>query len=363
MAPEVIELKGASTKADIWSLGCTIIELIDGKPPYADLVSMSAMFRIVEDPCPPIPDRCSLALVDFLLQCFAKVGRRERSAGCLITDPLPGSQDPIDRPTANDLFAHEWLQSTFDASSHDLRPQDSIPFLSRLSSEMRRPTLAATFDAPSPLGFSHSPHDDENASDPFSTSSSAELRRPVMPLSRRSCDETESPKVSIVRALSTTQTLTQHLQSSSFGPSVPTSPVLSPSSPTSFSLGDIFKSRRSKITPTTSDPSIGVQPTDSRPSNALRHLSDLISAKSRTPEPTPPSSLSKSHPRLPESSQELNATPSQRAGDVEENSNPLTRQLSLARPTDLGVSRKRSHRRAVSQPVNKPKASEDCLVQ
>ena len=37
MAPEVIELKGASTKSDIWSLGCTVVELLTGKPPYADV--------------------------------------------------------------------------------------------------------------------------------------------------------------------------------------------------------------------------------------------------------------------------------------------------------------------------------------
>jgi serine/threonine protein kinase len=44
MAPEVIELKGASTKSDIWSLACTIIELLTGRPPYAEITnSMSGM--------------------------------------------------------------------------------------------------------------------------------------------------------------------------------------------------------------------------------------------------------------------------------------------------------------------------------
>lgn len=37
MAPEVIELKGVSTKSDIWSLGCTVVELCTGRPPYADI--------------------------------------------------------------------------------------------------------------------------------------------------------------------------------------------------------------------------------------------------------------------------------------------------------------------------------------
>ena len=39
MAPEVIELKGASPKSDIWSLGCTVIELLTGTPPYADIAN------------------------------------------------------------------------------------------------------------------------------------------------------------------------------------------------------------------------------------------------------------------------------------------------------------------------------------
>lgn len=55
----MIELKGATTKSDIWSLGCTLIELVTGKPPYNDLLPMSAMFRIVEDDYPPLPEDIS----------------------------------------------------------------------------------------------------------------------------------------------------------------------------------------------------------------------------------------------------------------------------------------------------------------
>ena len=59
MAPEVIELSGATTASDIWSLGCTVIELLEGKPPYHNLQPMPALFRIVNDDHPPLPQGAS----------------------------------------------------------------------------------------------------------------------------------------------------------------------------------------------------------------------------------------------------------------------------------------------------------------
>lgn len=66
MAPEVIELSGATTSSDIWSLGCTVIELIEGKPPYHKLQPMQALFRIVNDEHPPIPGSASPVSASFL---------------------------------------------------------------------------------------------------------------------------------------------------------------------------------------------------------------------------------------------------------------------------------------------------------
>ncbi|EPB85995.1 STE/STE11/CDC15 protein kinase [Mucor circinelloides 1006PhL] len=89
MAPEVIELKGATTKSDIWSLGCTCIELVSGKPPYSDLLAMSAMFHIVEDEYPPFPDDISPDMKNFLICCFQK--------------------NPNDRKSSLELQHHEWI--------------------------------------------------------------------------------------------------------------------------------------------------------------------------------------------------------------------------------------------------------------
>jgi serine/threonine protein kinase len=109
MAPEVIELKGASPKSDIWSLACTVIELLTGQPPYTEITnSMSVMFRIVEDDKPLIPEECSKLLQDFLTQCFQK--------------------DPTKRPNAGILCEHPWVKSHFTTEPQELRSQDSLPF-------------------------------------------------------------------------------------------------------------------------------------------------------------------------------------------------------------------------------------------
>jgi len=46
-APEVIESEAYSARADIWSVGCTLLELVTGKPPYYELNQVAALFKMV----------------------------------------------------------------------------------------------------------------------------------------------------------------------------------------------------------------------------------------------------------------------------------------------------------------------------
>lgn len=87
MAPEVIDQSGATTASDIWSVGAVVIELLSGRPPYAELDPMPALFRIVNDDCPPLPDGSSGVTRDFLQQCFQKEGHLRISARKLQRHP------------------------------------------------------------------------------------------------------------------------------------------------------------------------------------------------------------------------------------------------------------------------------------
>lgn len=116
MAPEIIEMNGATTTSDVWSVGCTIIELVTGNPPYFELDTMPALFRIVQDDSPPIPDNITPLLRDFLMKCFQK--------------------EPLLRSSADQLLKHRWLMShrkaakpepastKLDAASQ--QPQDQV---------------------------------------------------------------------------------------------------------------------------------------------------------------------------------------------------------------------------------------------
>lgn len=90
MAPEVIEMTSVTAAADIWSVACLSIELLTGQAPYYDLQPMSALFRIVQDEHPPLPEDISPGMHNMLLQCFNK--------------------DPQKRPDARTLLRHPWIQ-------------------------------------------------------------------------------------------------------------------------------------------------------------------------------------------------------------------------------------------------------------
>ncbi|KAI9281134.1 kinase-like domain-containing protein [Sporodiniella umbellata] len=89
MAPEVVKNEPYSAKVDIWSLGCTVLELLTGQRPWISLNQIAAIYNLGRLNTPNIPDYLSDCAKDFLRKCF--------------------TIDPTHRPTAEQLLTHQFL--------------------------------------------------------------------------------------------------------------------------------------------------------------------------------------------------------------------------------------------------------------
>lgn len=92
MAPEVIMQNGYGRKADVWSFGCTMIEMATGKKPWGDLDNpINAMRKIgMSKDTPPFPKE---GFSDTCQQFVARCLQRKKD----------------DRPTASELLQDEFV--------------------------------------------------------------------------------------------------------------------------------------------------------------------------------------------------------------------------------------------------------------
>ncbi|KAG2327249.1 hypothetical protein Bca4012_036248 [Brassica carinata] len=103
MAPELMQAvmqkdsnPDLAFAVDIWSLGCTVIEMFTGKPPWSEFEGAAAMFKVMRD-SPPVPESMSPEGKEFLRLCFQR--------------------NPAERPTASMLLEHRFLKNSVQSTS------------------------------------------------------------------------------------------------------------------------------------------------------------------------------------------------------------------------------------------------------
>ncbi|KAK0577617.1 hypothetical protein LWI29_035826 [Acer saccharum] len=94
MAPEVMlavmqnkSNPDLALAVDIWSLGCTVIEMLTGKPPWSELEGPQAMFKVLHK-SPSIPETLSSEGKDFLQCCLQREPAKRSSAIKLLDHPF-----------------------------------------------------------------------------------------------------------------------------------------------------------------------------------------------------------------------------------------------------------------------------------
>ncbi|KAL4217458.1 Mitogen-activated protein kinase kinase kinase 2 [Mactra antiquata] len=90
MAPEVINGESYGRKADVWSVGCTVVEMLTKKPPWADLETMAAIYKIATADFPrfTLPDSVSIQVKDFVVLTFKRNSHERPTADDLLTHPF-----------------------------------------------------------------------------------------------------------------------------------------------------------------------------------------------------------------------------------------------------------------------------------
>lgn len=108
MAPEVARGQGQGPPADVWALGCTVIEMATGHAPWPDVVnSLAAVHWIAfSQEVPEIPNWLSGEGKDFLTKCLAR--------------------DPRERWTAEQLLQHVFVNSSSSIAKLEVSPKSTL---------------------------------------------------------------------------------------------------------------------------------------------------------------------------------------------------------------------------------------------
>ncbi|RVX04522.1 Mitogen-activated protein kinase kinase kinase 17 [Vitis vinifera] len=112
MSPESLAFQEYEAPMDVWSLGCTVVELVTGQRPWNRCKGVNEIVEhvVVKSEVPNIPKYLSESGKDFLVRCFERDPRRRWTAEKLMNHsfvaPIPTQMVMNDLPSSRCCHPH-----------------------------------------------------------------------------------------------------------------------------------------------------------------------------------------------------------------------------------------------------------------
>ncbi|KAJ4907407.1 mitogen-activated protein kinase kinase kinase 14 [Raphanus sativus] len=135
MAPEVIRGEYQGPESDVWSLGCTVVEMLTGKPAWED-DGFDSLSRIgFSNESPVIPAGVSELCRDFLEKCLRRDRRQRWSCGQLLEHPFVRRDQRSFFAESSPRCVLDWVNSDFeeDEESDVTSDESMVSAMARMS--------------------------------------------------------------------------------------------------------------------------------------------------------------------------------------------------------------------------------------
>lgn len=119
MAPEVIRREYQGPESDVWSLGCTVIEMLTGKPAWDDH-GVDSLSRIgFSDELPLFPVTLSENGRDFLDKCLKRDPNQRWSCDLLLQHPFLSQCHDSSHTESSPRCVLDWVNSGFELEDEE----------------------------------------------------------------------------------------------------------------------------------------------------------------------------------------------------------------------------------------------------